>query len=373
MQGMKKPIESMLDNIRRGFAGARECYHGGRIREASQNLGMSIIDFSANINPLGPPPLKEIIIKELESIDRYPDNRYNEFKDAAAEFVGVGSENIVPGNGSSEIIRLFAEMTLETGNLALIPQPTFGEYENQSRLVGANIRKVELHKGLPIFNNHELENAKAFFLCNPNNPTGYLLSKNDVIRLAEQCDQCETFMLLDEAFIELSDHEQSIAQLAAELDYLIVMRSLTKSFGVPGLRLGFAISNRKLAEIMNRSRIPWSISSLAAAAAPYLLSQIDYLEKSRAFIREELNWLSESLQELGLKPLTSKVNYILVDLEHSGLGSDELSRRMESMGVLVRDCQSFGLGKRFIRVAVKKREENLRLIAALKVALKCKD
>jgi len=363
----------MSYNIRRGFAGARECYHGGRIREASQNQGVPIIDFSANINPLGPPPMKDIIIKELESIDCYPDNRYKEFKDAAARFVGVGSENIVPGNGSSEIIRLFAEMTLETGDLALIPQPTFSEYENQSRLFGANIRKVGLHNGSPILNNHELEEAKIFFLCNPNNPTGYLLSKNDVTRLARQCDQYQTFMLLDEAFIELSDHEQSVAQLAVELDYLIVMRSLTKSFGIPGLRLGFAVSNCKLAEIMNRSRTPWSISSLAAAAAPYLFSQTDYLDKSRALIREELNWLSESLRSLGLKPLTSKVNYILVDLEAAGMGSDELAKRMESMGVLVRDCQSFGLEKRFVRVAVKRREENLRLIAALKVALKCKD
>jgi threonine-phosphate decarboxylase len=363
----------MLDNIRRGFANVNECYHGGRIKEASRDLGVPIIDFSANINPLGPPPLKDIINKEFESISCYPDNRYKEFKDSAARFVGVGSENIVPGNGSSEIIRLFAEMTLESGDLAIIPQPTFGEYENQSRLFGANIRKVGLHNGFPILDDKEIEEAKAVFLCNPNNPTGHLLSKNDVTKLAKQCDQCETFMLLDEAFIELSDHEQSIAQLAVELDYLIVMRSLTKSFGVPGLRLGFAVSNCKLAEIMNRSRIPWSISSLAAAVAPYLFGQTDYLDKSRAIIKEELNWLSEAIRSLGLEPLASNVNYILVDLEAVGMDSDELAKRMESLGVLIRDCQSFGLGKRFVRVAVKRRDENLRLIAALKVALKCRD
>ncbi|MCJ7444189.1 MAG: histidinol-phosphate aminotransferase family protein [Methanotrichaceae archaeon] len=362
----------MLNNIRISFARARECYHGGRFREASQKRKDYPLDFSANINPLGAPPLKDIVIRELDDIGYYPDNRYIEFKQAAAQFVGVGPENIVPGNGSSEIIRLFAEMTLEKGDLALIPQPTFGEYENQSRLFEAKICKVKLHNGLPIVSDHELDNAKAFFLCNPNNPTGYLLSKEDVTELAKRCEQCETFLLVDEAFIELSDHEQSVVLLAVELDYLIIMRSLTKSFGVPGLRLGFGVTNWKLAEIMNKSRIPWSISSLSAAAAPYLLSQTDFLDRSRELIRKESIWLTESLRRLELKPLPTKVNFILVDLEPLGIASDELTENMSRLGVLVRDCQSFDLDKRYIRVAVRNREENLMLIAALKSALKCK-
>jgi threonine-phosphate decarboxylase len=362
----------MIDRIRNSFARAEECYHGGKFREAAESLGCYPLDFSANINPLGAPPLEEVVLKELEHVGHYPDNRYSEFREAAARFVCVSPDNIVPGNGSSELIRLFTEMTLEENDSVLIPQPTFGEYENQSRLAGAKICYTQLNRGLPIVDDRELKEAKALFLCNPNNPTGFLLHQKKIAGLAERCESSETFFVVDEAFIDLSDPKQSVAQLAIDLDYLFVMRSLTKSFGVPGLRLGFGIANQPLANIMNKTRIPWSISSLAAAAAPYLLSQTEYLERARELIRDALAWMMDTLQKIGLRPLPSKANFILIDVEPSGFDSDELARRTAAQGVLVRDCLSFGLGKRFIRVAVRKRKENLKLIAALEGALRCK-
>ncbi len=146
--------------------------------------------------------------------------------------------------------------------------------------------------------------GKLLFLCNPNNPTGRLLSRNQVISLADRCEEAEVFLLVDEAFIELSDPHQSVADLAPERDFLFVMRSLTKSFGVPGLRLGFGVTNPALAKIMNRARIPWSVGSIAAAAAEYLLGCEEHLERSRRVIREELNYLIPALQSLGLEPLT---------------------------------------------------------------------
>jgi histidinol-phosphate/aromatic aminotransferase/cobyric acid decarboxylase-like protein len=215
--------------------------------------------------------------------------------------------------------------------------------------------------------------AKAVFICNPNNPTGALLPMEEIIALAKRCEESETFLLVDEAFIELSDPDQSVARLAPSREYLFVMRSLTKSFGVPGLRLGFGVTNPLLAEIMDRARIPWSLGSIAAAAGSYLLGQEDFLERSRALIKEELIWLNSSLRTLGLRPMDSRVNFILVDITPSGLGSDELTRRMAGEGVLVRDCQSFGLDKGYIRVAVRNRNENEQLIAALERALKCRD
>jgi threonine-phosphate decarboxylase len=363
----------MSNGIRKSFASSRECYHGGRFREAATS-GSAPLDFSANINPSGSPSLEGIISKELERIGYYPDNRYPEFRRAAAKFVGVSPENIVPGNGSSEIIRLFAEMTLEEGDHALIPNPTFGEYENQSLLSGARIQRVNTGPdGLPIIMDCDLSQSKAIFICNPNNPTGALLSRETVETLAVRCEEHETFLLVDEAFIELSDPRQSIADLAPEMEHLFVMRSLTKSFGVPGLRLGFAVANPRLAEIMDRARIPWSISSLAAAAGAYLLSNADYLEGSRDLIRKELRWLNAALSGLGLNPLPSRANFILVNIEPSGLGSDELAAAMAKKGVLVRDCQSFGLGKGYIRVAVRGREENEQLIAALEKVTECAD
>lgn len=367
----------MLDGIRKSFVNGRECYHGGKFREAilkGAEKDSPPLDFSANINPLGSPPLDKIVSKELENIGYYPDNKYIEFKNAIARFVGVKPENIVPGNGSSEIIRLFAEMVLGEGDLALIPFPTFGEYENQSLLSGARIKRVEIDsKGLPVISDNDLCDAKALFVCNPNNPTGVLISRDDITSLARRCERNDVFLLVDEAFIELSDPDQSIAGLAPEMEYLLVMRSLTKSFGVPGLRLGFGVANSQFAEIMDRARIPWSISSIASAAGVYLLDNAGYLEDSRNLIGKEREWLTAALSNLGLEPLQSSVNFILVNIKPSGLGSDEIAERMAAQGVLVRDCQSFGLGRGYIRVAVRNRAENERLIDALGRVINCAD
>ncbi len=363
----------MIDRIKRSFASAKVCTHGGKFREAASK-GRPPLDFSANINPLGSPPLEALVLKELQQVGYYPDNRYVEFRQAAASFVGVSSENIVPGNGSSELIRLFAEATLGDGGLALIPAPTFGEYENQSLLAGGTVRHVDIGAdGVPNFSDSDLEDAKAAFICNPNNPTGRLLTAEEIASLADRCEKSETFLLVDEAFIELSDPGQSVARLAPSREYLFVMRSLTKSFGVPGLRLGFCVTNPLLAEVMDRARIPWSLGSIAASAGAYLLGQEDFLERSRALINEELAWLTAALVKLGLRPMESRVNFILVDITRCGLDSDELAECMADEGVLVRDCQSFGLLKRYIRVAVRNRDENVQLVAALERVLECRD
>jgi threonine-phosphate decarboxylase len=364
----------MINRIRKSFASAEGCKHGGKVQEATTILGAEPLDFSANINPLGSPPLQELVDEELKRIGHYPDNSYPGFCRAAARFAGVREECIVPGNGSSELIRLFAEAVLVEGDLALIPFPTFGEYENQSLLAGAVVRRVNIGMdGLPVLRDEDLEAAKALFVCNPNNPTGKLLTKEQVTALAERCESAGTFLLVDEAFIELSRPEESVAHLAPHKEFLFVMRSLTKSFGVPGLRLGFGVTNQELAKVMDRARIPWSIGSIAAAAGEYLLGCEEHLEESRRVIREELDYLIPALRSLGFEPLPSSVNFILVNIEPVGLASDVLAARTMADGVLVRDCQSFGLGKNFIRVAVRNREENMRLIAALERACRCSD
>jgi threonine-phosphate decarboxylase len=361
---------TMIKHIRKSFAQSKECHHGGRFREAEASLGCEPLDFSANINPLGWPPIQEVLLSEMQKLGHYPDNKYLELRKAAASFVGVEPDNIVPGNGSSEVIRLFVETTLVKEDTAIIPFPTFGEYENQSRLFGAATRKTMLGPfGQVNLDDSVLEDAKALFLCNPNNPTGCLLPKNQIEELARRCERHETFLLVDEAFIELSDPDQSVARQAPEMQFLVVMRSLTKSFGVPGLRLGFGVTNGALADVMNRARIPWSISSIASAAGVELLKHHEHLEKARSLIRTELAWLTDQLERLGLKPAKSSVNFILMDIEPAGLSSGELARRMMDKGILIRDCRSFGLGEHYIRVAVRNRDENEQLVAALQSIL----
>jgi len=375
-------MRSMIHNMRESFAATEACHHGGRIRKIASGLGVDqndLLDFSANINPLGSPPLEDLIEQEMKKVCHYPDNDYTEFRKAAAKFVGVDPENIVPGNGSSELFRLFAEAIVEDGDKVVIPIPTFGEYETQAKLFGAKIVHVQAGIHRPsdpdeFLDESLLEDAKAVFFCNPNNPTGALLSRKRVVKLAMRCERAETFLLVDEAFIELSDPDQSVAQMAPHMEYLFVTRSLTKSFGVPGLRLGFGVAGDQMAKVMNQTRLPWSIGSLTAACGTYLLGELDHLERSREKIGVELSWLTGELKRLGLNPVKSTVNFILVETGHTGLSSTEIEEMMVAEKVLVRNCRSFpGLGEDYIRVAVRDREENEQLVEALGSVLGCRD
>ena len=154
----------MINRIRKSFARAVECKHGGKVQEAASILGREPLDFSANINPLGYPPLEELIAEEIKNIAHYPDNSYRGLCRAAAKFADVDEDCIVPGNGSSELIRLMAEACLEEGKLALVPTPSFGEYTNQSLLAGGKVEKTKIGEdGLPVLDQALLEKAQTSY------------------------------------------------------------------------------------------------------------------------------------------------------------------------------------------------------------------
>lgn len=355
----------LIDRIRKQAVELTPCIHGARAQESAEGSGKSLaelIDFSVNLNPLGPPKLSRALASALKNIGNYPDNRYPGFRKAAADSLHVKPENIVPGNGSSELIRLFAEAVIEPGDRVIIPFPTFSEYEFQCRLFGASIGSVD-HTDIK---NIKPDGCKAVFLCNPNNPTGRLISRHEVLQLAQKCSRSETFLFVDEAFIELSDPKESIAEFAASNDFVIVLRSLTKTFAVPGLRIGFAVASRDLANILNNIRIPWSLNSAALAVGEHLLrGHKDYIERTLRMIMKERQWLSTRLGSIrGLRPCPSDTNFILVDIRDFFISSTELTGMMLKQGIIIRDCASFGL-KDHIRVAVRKRQDNRKLIKAL--------
>jgi threonine-phosphate decarboxylase len=340
------------------------CTHGARIRESAEISGKSadeLIDFSVNLNPLGTPKLRKLLFKACEGINYYPDNRYPGFKKAAADYLDVSPENIVPGNGSSELIRLFAETVIEQGDKVIIPFPTFGEYEFQCRLFGAEITHVD-YSGITKVEPH---GCKAVFLCNPNNPTGKLLSKKSIIKLAQICASSEVFLFVDEAFIEMSDPGESIADFAASNEFVIVLRSLTKTYAVPGLRIGFAVASCDFAKLLNNIRIPWNLNSTASSVGEQLLKHNkNYIDKSLELIRKERKWLTSRLGAIkGFKPYPSDTNFILIDARGFAINSTSLAERMLMQGIIIRDCASFGL-ENHIRVAVRKRRENRKLIRA---------
>ncbi len=355
----------LKERIRKNVSDLVPCIHGARLSESAETAGKStgeMLDFSVNLNPLGPPPkLRQMVCAASDELGNYPDNRYLNFRLAAAHYLNVSSDNIVPGNGSTELIRLFSEAVIESGDNVMIPSPSFGEYEFQCRLLGAKIEYFN-PENIEI----SIENCKAVFLCNPNNPTGKLLPRKDLLRLVDECSARGVFLFVDEAFIDLADPGESVADIAAANDFVIVLRSLTKTFAIPGLRIGFAVASSDFAEILNNIRLHWNMNSIAAAAGEKLLEDKgDYLGRSLALLKKEREWLLSKLTAIrGFKPYNSDANFILIDLKEFGLRSAELTARMLRHGIIIRECTSFGLVNH-IRVAIRKRNENRKLIDTL--------
>lgn len=360
------------------------CAHGGLIRKSSQKYAIpesEILDVSANLNPYGTPfehsytglVLQDLLDKGLMKLEQYPDNRYLEFREAAARFTGLGTkpENIIPGNGSTEIIRLVAECMIGEGDVVLVPQPTFSEYEVQCRVMGANIRYIR-QEDLHDLKDDILSGAKMLFVCNPNNPTGKLLSREQVRAIAEKCAQHHVVLFLDEAFIELADPAQSVADLVEGNDHLFIQRSLTKAFAIPGIRMGFGIASSRLATLLNGIRLSWNLGCIADTVSTALLNMeggvnSQYLKESRKLIEEERKFLMQKLDRRGFKPMESTVNYIYVDISDFSMSSTELAQRMATHGVLIRDCRSFQeSGADHIRIAVRTRKENERLVNTIR-------
>jgi len=365
--------------VRQEVQGCAPCTHGGRVAEYTDTYPPTI-DFSANLNPMGMPDIP-VAIREIEEIFHYPDNNYPKLRAVSADFVEacsrtcgtarITAENIVPANGSSELIRLFAETVIERGDRVIIPAPTFDEYAFQCRLFGADVQYHDYPEILEL-SEGQISDASAVFLCNPNNPTGDLIAGDDVGRLSDRCSDTETFLFVDEAFIELSDPTQSVAHAIFDSDFVVVSRSLTKVFAVPGLRLGFGIASTGVAELLNHARLVWNVGAPAEAIGRGLMEACmkgDYLKRSIALIRKEQRYLMEAFTSRGFFPYESAVNFILIDISSTGIDSQEMVRRMAGNGILVRDCATFqGLDGRYIRVAIRTREENQMLMRAIDAA-----
>jgi len=321
--------------------------HGGKIRKVLGETARPVIDFSANLNPAPPVVSPDFSFRHLAS---YPDDQYIVLKDALSGVFGRPAEEIAVGNGSIELIRLFALAAISEGDRVRIPQPTFGEYEFSARLVGGIPARVG-------------EPSAVTFICNPNNPTGELLRRQDLLTIRKEVESDGGILFLDEAFIELADPRESLA--GSREPALFVLRSLTKSFAVPGIRFGYAFGEPDLISRIEALRPPWSVNAFAEQYALAALERYSDLEYSRNYISREREWLVRRLSALGIDIHPSSVNFLLLTLqgEVPGLCASLLTR-----GILVRDCRSFGL-PRSIRVAVRTHDENILLIEALEECL----
>ncbi|MFM8659049.1 MAG: threonine-phosphate decarboxylase CobD [Candidatus Nitrosotenuis sp.] len=337
--------------------------HGGP--HSIPGFSAKILDFSSNVNPLGYPGIVKL---DLDKIPIYPDHDSTKLKQALSKYLKIPKHNITVGNGATELIYDFCRAV--TPNKVLIVSPTFGEYESASRLCGA---KIDFFSTLNLESNLEKFMQKIprngiVFVCNPNNPTGELLSKKSIISIIKAAKSKSSLVFVDECFIELTQTpDQSVLDLVSKFENLFVLRSLTKSFGLAGLRLGYGIGSKNLVSILDKIRVPWSVNGLAHQAGILALSDKKFLTKTQKLIKAELRFLIDSLSKLGLEYSETKTNFILIKTKQP---SKVLQKKLLQKNILVRDCSNFrGLDKYHIRIAVRTRKENKKLVSAFEAIL----
>ena len=354
--------------------------HGGNVFDIARQLGIpaeELLDFSASINPLGiSPVVKKAIICSLDRLVHYPDSSHAELKQGLAAHHGLAPSNIVLANGSTELIYNLPAMLHGHSNRALIISPSFSEYV---RALSQHHWEAE-HFILRHEDNftidlealrHKLASGyTALYLCNPANPGGTLYPQRVIEQVYSLCLEAGTFLVLDEAFMDFCE-ECSAKQFIVHGDNGIVLRSMTKFYGIPGLRLGYALASGTLARRLDAMGGPWRVNTLALAAGSAALRDEDHNRQTIDFIRTERRRVFELLGEIKtLKVFPSSTNYLLLQIT-GGLSSTELRDRLMHQRILVRNCATFmGLTAQFIRVAIRTRAENDLLVRAIHAVLK---
>lgn len=350
--------------------------HGGNIKKIGDLYGISrdmLIDFSSSINPLRTNHgLNSIIKLNNRVIIDYPDPDCILLRRALAGYTGLSRDNIVIGNGSNELIHLVPRAL--NCSSALICNPTFSEYALSLKLAGVkSYFLVSREENAFVFEIKKIaryvKKVNLVILCNPNNPTGNLLKKDALLELAAYCKKNKTFLLIDEVFMEFVDNEEvcSLKKEVVDNGYLLILRSLTKFFSLPGLRIGYLLADKKLIKKIGLFQPSWSVNGPAQAIAVERLQDANFIRKSKEYIKRERNFLFNELKQVrGIYPYYPSANFIFCKILAKRLNSKSLFSRLIKNGIIIRDCSNFeGLGSHFFRIAVKKRQDNLYLLSKL--------
>ncbi|QUB97523.1 threonine-phosphate decarboxylase CobD [Leptotrichia sp. oral taxon 221] len=365
-------------------------FHGGNIYKIFREKNMDkILDYSSNINPYGlPENLKKEIFEKLFVLERYPDPDYIELREKIAEKNNLNIENIIVGNGATEIIFLF--MKILSPKKVLIVSPTFGEYERAIKAStlandSLEINYFELKETENFVLNvknleTELENNyDLLILCNPNNPTGQFLKLKKLEEILKICEQKNTKLFVDEAFVEFVEdwENESIINSKENKENLFVIRAFTKFFAIPGLRLGYGICfNNNLLKKMLEKKEPWSVNNIADLAGKTVLDDENYIQKTKEWIKDQKKYMYENLNKIeGLRAYKTEVNFILLKIEDNllekGLDVKNLRKKMLEKGILIRDASNFiYLNKHYFRLAIKDKLNNEKVIETLTSILK---
>ena len=346
--------------------------HGGDVLTAQARYGGPVLDCSANLNPLGmPPQVGEAAAAAAAQASPYPDPLCRALRAAIAAHDGVVPEQVLCGSGAAELIFRLAYALKP--RRALVTAPAFSEYEAALSAAGCAVARHPLRQENHFDVDEGLLEAigpdtELVFLCTPNNPTGRLISRDLLLRIAEKCRDLGAVLAVDECFLPLSCGGPGLAPWLVEYPNLLLLRAFTKSYAMAGLRLGYALcADTALLERMSAGGPPWSVSTPAQAAGLAALTQCPHWpEKAQAFLEGERPALAEGLAALGLDVVPGQANYLLF----RAAGVADLKERMLTQGVLIRSCANYhGLGEDWYRVCVGPTEQNRRLLAALSEVL----
>ncbi|WP_019241982.1 MULTISPECIES: pyridoxal phosphate-dependent aminotransferase [Bacillus] len=351
--------------------------HGGKtsvIASILQDKGMNsfgLKDFSANINPFGIPSImvEAMMTAIVEKSNIYPDLTYKEHTEKVANYEEIASNQVLLTNGGAEAIHLSA--SLFKGKKAAIFHPTFSEYEWACKANGVSYTCYlyeEYWNDCILPNNWEkvLETNDAIFVCRPNNPSGTRLSFEVMKNLVEKANVYGTYVVVDEAFIHFSPNEKSVKCFIQQYSNLIVLRSLTKIFAVPGVRLGYIMADEQTINQLSQMQVPWSVNAVALSLIECLPECDDFIKKTAAFVLEEKVWLTKEFQKLGFEISNTYTNYYL--LRDPLLDNHEtLLLFLVEKGILVRHTYNFlDIEGKALRIAIRTREENESIVRHLK-------
>lgn len=344
---------------------------GKPIEELEREYGISgSIKLASNENPLGPSPLAvKAVERSLSRLNRYPDGSGHDLVMKLSEHQGVSPGNIVLGNGSDEIIGMLANAFLSPGDEVIIPRPSFLMYEIMARTADAKIVFVPL-KSLSIdlksIAGKISEKTRLIFLCNPNNPTGTVISGKDFDRFIKKVPK-NVIVVADEAYIDFVRDEncfKSMDYINSE-HHVVTLRTFSKIYGLAGLRIGYGIMPEDVSDILNRIRPPFNASIPAQAGAVAALEDKTFFRKTVSLVHDGLDYMYEALKDRGIRYFPTQANFFLID---TAKDADHVFESMLKQGIIIRSMKSYGYPE-YIRVSVGLRKENIRFVKALEKVL----
>ncbi|MCI8280254.1 MAG: aminotransferase class I/II-fold pyridoxal phosphate-dependent enzyme [Lachnospiraceae bacterium] len=341
--------------------------HGGDIYSHK-----NVLDFSANINFRGmPESVKEAARAGVDHCMHYPDTACRKLRDVIAQREQVEPGQVICGNGAADLI--FSLVLAQKPREALVTAPAFFEYEQALRTVGCEIKYHYLEESKGFLLQRDILKAISpktdlVFLCNPNNPTGICISPELLKEILKRCEECRTLLTVDECFLDFLENGESLSmkQYLSSDRNLFILKAFTKMYAMAGLRLGYGLSDdRGLLERIRNMRQPWGVSIPAQMAGIAAAREMEFAADSRRIIQKEREYLQDKMEQMGYRILGGAANYLFFQ------GPLDLYKVCLEKGILIRDCGNYkGLKPGWYRIAVKSREENQELLAALEQAAK---